>query len=342
MAKLDIDFVLMDESVVMNGFRCLMSGYVPELFAANPVMLCQHVRPDSDAKTTTTLPIGKWYDIRVEENKLKAKPDFDDADPFAMEVQGKVERGYMNGASIWLDPMQVSGDSSLKLSGQKLPTITKWGILEGSIVDIPNCRNALAVRAANGDVTKLSASTEKDVKKFLDTLLPITIKNENMSLLKLAAQKLSLPEACTEEEVMEKLEALVTENKNVTKLKADKEAAEAKIKTLEDAAVDAKITSLVQGAIDATKLAAGDKDKYIKLAKADFDTTKEILDGMKPYQSVERRMQSTTLTDEKQTRLGELMKLSYDNLLQTDQLEELKEIDEASYKLKATQAGIKL
>lgn len=342
MAKLNIDFVLMDESVVMNGFRCLLSGYQSSGFDNNPVMHCQHVRPDDENKTSIVLPIGKWYDIRVEDNKLKAKPDFDDADPFAMDVQGKVERGYMNGASIWLDPMEVSGDVKLKLAGQKLSTITKWGILEASIVDIPNCRNALAVRSASGDVTKLSVSTEKDVKKFLDTLLPITIKNENMSLLKLAAQKLSLLETATEDEVMVKLEALVTENKGITQLKADKDAAEKKVKDLEDAAVDAKITNLVQSAIDATKLAAGDKDKYIKLAKADFDTTKEILDGMKPYESVERRMTSTGLSDEKQTRLGELMKLSYDNLLETDQLEELKKIDEASYKLKANQAGIKL
>lgn len=339
MAKLNIDFVLMDESVVMNGFRCLLSGYQSSGFDNNPVMHCQHVRPDDENKTSIVLPIGKWYDIRVEDNKLKAKPDFDDADPFAMDVQGKVERGYMNGASIWLDPMEVSGDSSLKLAGQKLPTITKWGILEASIVDIPNCRNALAVRGKDGDVTKLSAIADKEVKSYLDTL--IIKKDNNMSLLKLAAQKLSLPDTSTEDEVMVKLEALITENKNVTKLKADKESAEAKIKTLEDAAVEAKITSLVQGAIDANKLAAGDKDKYIKLAKADFDTTKEILEGMKPYQTVERRMQSTGLSDEKQSRLGELMKLSYDKLLETDQLEELKAIDEASFKLKATEGGIK-
>ena len=342
MAKLDIDFVLMDESVVMNGFRCLMSGYVDSGFLANPVMLCQHVRPDDGNKTATTLPIGKWYDVRVEDNKLKAKPDFDDADPFAMEVQGKVQRGYMNAASVWLEPMKVSGESKLKLTGQKLPTITQWGILEASIVDIPNCRNALAVRDSNGAVTKLSASADNKVSDYLSSFLSNNYKTSDMGLLKLAAQKLSLPDTTTEDELMVKLEAVLTENKSVTKLKSEKEAAEAKISELESAASTARVESIVDKAITEKKLAAGDRSKYIKLAKADFDTTKEILEGMKPYETMEKSMQSAGLSDDKQVRLGELMKLSYDKLLETDQLEELKAIDEASFKLKANQAGIKM
>ena len=158
MAKLNIDFILIDESILVFGFRCLMDGAKLDSFKSNPVMLCQHIRPDDATKDDIRLPIGKWWDIRVEGDKLKAKPDFDDKDPFAMEVQGKVERGYMNGASIWIEPIAASNDNSLKIDGQKLPTVTKWGVLEASIVDIPNCKNALAIRSQDGTRLTLSAN----------------------------------------------------------------------------------------------------------------------------------------------------------------------------------------
>lgn len=341
MARLNIDFVLIDETVVMNGFRCLMSGAQLAGFIANPVMLCHHVRPDDEKKEAVVLPIGKWYDIRIEGDKLLAKPDFDDADPFAMQIQGKVERGYMNGASIWLEPLAASNDSKLKLAGQKLPTVTKWGVLEASIVDIPNCRTALAMREPNGSIAKLSATTDADIKDYLKKLLPTTKNTDNMSLLKLAAQKLALPEDSAEDVVLEKLAAVIAENATVTKLKTDKEAAEAKIKQLEDAATAAKIENLVDKAISDKKLAAGERANYIKLAAADFDTTAQVLNAMKPYESVEQKMQGAGLDDAKTKRLGELMKLSYDELLNSDQLEELKKIDEPSFKLKANEAGIK-
>lgn len=169
MAKLNIDFVLIDESVLVFGFRCLMVGAELESFKANPVMLCQHIRPDDATKDEIRLPIGKWWDIRVEGDKLKAKPDFDDKDTFAMEVQGKVERGYMSGASVWLEPKTASDDKSLKIEGQNLPTVTKWGVLEASIVDIPNCKNALAIRSQDGTKLTLNANNiESDkLKSYL-------------------------------------------------------------------------------------------------------------------------------------------------------------------------------
>lgn len=173
MAKLNMDIVLIDESVVMSGFRCLMSGAMLEQFKANPVMLCQHLRIDSPNKNGAFLPIGKWYDIRIEGDKLKAKPDFDDADIFAMQVQGKVERGYMNAASIGLQVFECNDNASLKLPGQKLPTVTKWGIMECSIVDIGSCRNALVIRNSSGrEAINLNLETSgDDLRNYLSNLV---------------------------------------------------------------------------------------------------------------------------------------------------------------------------
>ena len=102
MAKLDVDFILIDDSVVMNGFRALITGAKLEAFKKNPVMLLMHNRALSSyepADNDIILPIGKWYDIRVVGNQVLAKPDFDDDDAFALKIQKKVDKGYLNGAN---------------------------------------------------------------------------------------------------------------------------------------------------------------------------------------------------------------------------------------------------
>ncbi len=134
MARLNKPFVLIDESVVMHGFRTLMSGAALDDFKANPIMLYQHNRSVQYGDQDSILPIGKWVDIEVQGDKLVAYPEFDDDDDFAKRIEKKVEKGYLNGASIWLHPMAVSDEDTLKLPGQSGPTVTKWGVLEASIV----------------------------------------------------------------------------------------------------------------------------------------------------------------------------------------------------------------
>jgi len=201
MAKLNIDFVLLDESVVMYGFRALMSGAELEGFQKNPVMLFMHSRAMSDGceplEEDAILPIGKWYDIRIDAGRLLAKPDFDDDDEFAPLIQKKVEKGYLNGASVWINPIAVSDDANLQVPGQYGPTLTKWSVFEASIVDIPNCNNALAIRNADGKLMKLFATAqEKDVIAYLNSLQ----KNSNSDMdKKLLAVKLGLPETASDD-----------------------------------------------------------------------------------------------------------------------------------------------
>ena len=175
MAKLDIDFVLLDESVVLYGFRVLMSGGDLSAFTRNPVMLFMHNRAPQGAsypvaKQEMNLPIGRWHDVRIESGKLLAKPEFDDEDEFALRVQQKVKKGYLNAASIWLDPLAASDEDTLKMPGQSGPTVTKWNILEASIVDIPNCKNALAIRDSKGKALALSAGAGPDATAYLSQL----------------------------------------------------------------------------------------------------------------------------------------------------------------------------
>lgn len=53
-------------------------------------------------------------------------------------------------------------------------------------------------------------------------------------------------------------------------------------------------TALVDGAVAANKIAPGDKDKYVKLATADYDTTKELIDALNPLLSVASQVQDNS------------------------------------------------
>lgn len=184
MSKLNIDFTLIDESVLQYGFRILMNGYQPKLFASNPVMLLMHNRAEGSVFASPTndviLPIGRWNNIRIDGTALKAQPEFDDNDEFAVKVENKVNKGYLNGASISLIPIEVSEDASLKLPGQIGPTVTKWEIMEASIVDIPNCKNALAIRNAAGKSILLSSADSSKKDEVLEGLKKLAAPVEHI------------------------------------------------------------------------------------------------------------------------------------------------------------------
>ena len=337
MAKLDIDFVLLDESVVMHGFRALMSGADLDNFIQNPVLLVLHNR--SGLYTTSSemvLPIGKWYDIRIEGDKLLAKPEFDDDDELAMKVQGKVEKGYMNGASVWIDPSQVSEEAKDMLPGQRLPTFTKWSLLEASIVDIPNCKNSLAIRNSVGKRITLSANGDQDLKEYINTFIK-TNKISGMERNLLCAQ-LELPVTATDAEISEKLTAIKNTATTGASLATKNTELQNENTALKTAAVTKKITDLVDGAVDAKKLAAGQREVYIKLATADYDSTKTLIDAMLPTETIENKLAAAGLTDTDKLELEGLIKLSGHELYMSGKLENLKKLSMPYFKMKYKEA----
>jgi hypothetical protein len=334
MAKLNIDFILLDESVVMHGFRALMSGAQLDGFIKNPVMLIQHNRTDQYAEADgLMLPIGKWYDIRIEEDKLLAKPDFDEDDELAQRVQKKVEKGYLNGASIWIEPTVISDDVLDMLPGQSLPTFTKWSLFEASIVDIPNCKNSLAIRNESGDKIVLNGKNKsEDLQKYLQNFLP---KKSKMDL-KLTAVKLGLKDTATEDEVSEAITGMLTKvttnDAVVVKLAGEKEEALTKLAALEAGIKTSKIQSLVDAAVTAKKITATERENYIKLATADFETTETILKGMKGFEGIESKL--TAVTEGNEPRVAELMKQTAKELYLNGGLEELKKLSAPMFEIK--------
>lgn len=338
MARLDEPIILIDESVVRYGFRSLMAGAELDEFKANPVMLYLHNRNALIGDTDSMLPIGKWVDIQVKGDKLIAFPEFDDDDEFAQKIQRKVQKGYLNAASIWIDPIEVSDDESLKLKGQPGPTVTKWGVLEASIVDIPNCRGALAIRNTAGEKVLLTGGDSPGgVIDYLMSFLP----NNNFQKMdqKILALKLGLSESATLEQIQEKLQQLLTLSQTFAGLKTENDSLKGQLVQVKLEASAKKVNDLIDGGIRDGKLAAGEKEIYVKLATADYDSVAALLDAKKPHETIESKLRVASIhTPEAADELKTLLSMPAEKLYLEEKLERLKELSPEHFKLKYKEA----
>lgn len=289
-------FILSDESVNVYGMRVLTSGIDLTAFRKNPVMLYAHQRP-WDGKNV--LPIGKWENIRQDGTQLLADAAIDDdgSDEFATAISGKVKKGIINTASAHLDIIEWSEDPALMLPGQTLPTIVKSQLKEGSLTDIPGNSNCtkLSYKGKEVRLTGGEQDAEEIAKLFETTKPPVEMKN---LVAKLNSTKLGiqLTDSATEAEVMVALDKVLTKNSELQlaltskedelkKLATEKEAAEAQAK------ID-KAIALVDTAISENKILAGQKERYLKLASLDFETTEQLLKDMAPYKPVSAQLTS--------------------------------------------------
>jgi hypothetical protein len=333
MAKLDLDFVIVDEAVNDYGYRVVMTGYQPGRFENNPVLLLMHERATrgilgDPLEEDVVLPLGRWNSIRVEGGQLLGQPEFDDQDEMALKVQNKVEKGYMNAASAWIVPISISDDPALMLPGQTGPTITRWEIAEASIVDIPGCKNALAIRE-DGKLVKQTRTNAVEFKLKLSKIF-----HPDMDFLKLVARLVGLPETASPKEVEDKVADLQTrltaKGNRIQELEQQLASVQSDVASLRRERADRDIDDLVDGAVTARKITAKEAEHYRKLASVDFTSTKAILDNFKPYESIEQRLKEGKEGDE----LAELSKLSWDQLDQQNKLTLVKERYPDLYKTK--------
>lgn len=159
------EFVISDESRNDYGFIVLTSGINLEKFIRNPVMFYNHDRKGG--------VIGRWENIRVEKGKLLATPVFDEADELGNKIARKVETGFIRGASLGLEILQMD------IAGE---TVLSSEIIECSVCDIPSNGNALMLYHQGNQVrdkeTFINLNLIKnqilmkpeDLKKILDLL----------------------------------------------------------------------------------------------------------------------------------------------------------------------------
>ncbi len=141
--KKPLPFVLNDENVMNSyGFYIVTEGGDLSRFETNPVML-------SDHRDSNEYVIGNWLNVRKEGGLILADPNFDKEDERASMVAGKVERGFLKGASMGIIPDW----DSLVLVGDKL-FLKRWELAEASIVPVPSNRNAVRLYTQEGVLLK--------------------------------------------------------------------------------------------------------------------------------------------------------------------------------------------
>ena len=335
----------------------LTSGAVIDGFIKNPVLLFNHIRPEGNMKNQI-LPIGHWQDIKVEGDEITGVPYFDDKDEFAMQIYNKVEGGHIRMCSAGAEPLETSKRSKDLLPGQKLATVTKWLLKEGSICDIganPDSLN-VALYDADDKQIKLSESTidtlqpnKKTMAKKQTTAAEAlaamqkaqAAKKAATDAIKLAQSKATIAladEGTTEDEktqLTEESEELETmaepsdeeKDAEIADLKTQladcqKQVEEltAKLAEGEEKKEDDKAVALADKLYKERRIKLTQKADIIRLAKADYDGTAKYGNSLPQMPPVTRQLSENAPKDKNAEKVLKLSEKSFDELFKTGDL----------------------
>lgn len=253
-------FVLNDESILTaHGFVVSNAGGKFDRFRENPVMLDSH-----DDRAV----IGKWNNLTFSGPKLTAETDFDMEDPVAAKIAGKVDRGYIKGASMGIIPLEAEYKDIPGLGGAVV--LTSWELLEASPVGVPSNKSALRLYASDGKTVLKS----DEIKLSLEQL--IKPKKTNMEKIKLSVEAAKVLNVGVEPEATE-LNAAVMELS--AKLKTTNDAKEKAEKALNDHKEN-MAKELVELSIKEGRITADKKESFVKLATSDFKQAQDLLAAM--------------------------------------------------------------
>ncbi len=222
-----------------------------------------------------TMVIGRVENIRIDGDRLIGTPVFDMADEFAAKIGRKWDDDFLRMCSAGIEIIELSSAPEHLLPGQTRETITKWKLVEVSIVDIGANDDALKLYEAGGKVLQLAAGADSDLLPLLKTEpkpetepAPGANKNDNtQNNLSMEKILLALGLAATATEA----DALAA----ITKLQDGAKRSE----TLELA----RIEGAVDAAITANKLTADKRDNFVSLGKtAGYEHLQTALDALTP------------------------------------------------------------
>lgn len=244
-------FLLSDESINSYGFKVLTDGIDLSAFKNNPVMLYEHER---------TNLIGTWKNLTKDGGKLMAEPGFDTEDELASKIEGKVNRGILKGASIGIQILKFREETTE--DGAIVPVVLKSKLVEASITALPSNYNALRLYNQQGELM-----SESDITLTVREVKQQSSKNNtDMKINSENLKALGLQENSSEEQLNKAISGKLSE---LNTLKQEQENLH-----------NQQAEELVNSAITAGKLSAGQKDSFLKLAKADLENTRQVLSNM--------------------------------------------------------------
>jgi hypothetical protein len=258
-------FVINDETKYNSyGFRTANGGIDLSRFNNNPVMLDGHISSNRSV-------IGRWNDLATSGAELSANPEFDAEDENAKIISGKVERGFIKGASMGL----LFNPENLLLEPNGKFVLSKCELVEVSIVPIPSNANALRLYVQkDGQLHLMNEDEIKLCLSALNTENNFYNKQENMKKVFLSVATL-VALGLEKQNTNEGIDVSLIES-GVADLKAKLEAAQLKLnttetalKTLQDSAVAAKklaVAKIIDDAIALGKIDATAKEEWLQLA----------------------------------------------------------------------------
>jgi HK97 family phage prohead protease len=240
-------FILSDESKINSkGFKVSLAGIDASRFDTNPVMLYNH----NDENV-----VGRWSDLKIEDGKLSATPVFDTDDELGKKISGKVERGFLRGASLGIIPKNV-------VYVDDVPVVSKSELLEASIVSIPADAGATVLYNENRQIL-----SEQQLKLMFNQNKTKIIMNEERKLV-LSAATLTALGLSAEPNALDVERAVADKDRQIEALRAELKAQK-----------DAAIAAYLEGAVKADKITEAEKAHFATLAAKDFDAVKSLLDA---------------------------------------------------------------
>jgi hypothetical protein len=278
-------FVANDENVVNSyGFRVRNAGLDYRRFDQNPIMLDSHINKTDSVR-------GNWQNRRVEGSKVLMDANFDTEDPASNVLAGKVERGFVKGASFGL------GISFNEECFERQPDgnwdLIKAEVMELSVCGVPSLSSALALYDKNtGELI-----AEDQVKLSVQKLSAEFKKPNNPTMEKIILSTAAIA-------VLVGLNVTSTDNvteisNSIVKLHNEKTTAEGKVLQLQTKLTEqakSMAEALIDGAIADEKLTAGDRDEWVELAIANLSLASKQVAKLKGKESLKSKVDNTDLS----------------------------------------------
>ncbi len=300
-------FILNDENKRNSyGFKIKTEGINTERFSANPVMLDGHYSSNLSV-------IGKWTDIKKENGVLSAQTYFDNDDPHAKTIAGKVERGIIKGASMGISFRK----EDFTYEGGEL-VLNHCEIYEASIVAIPSNANALRLTMDGEELNETEIKTLcLSIAQNSSEFKPEIKDKMKLKLSQLAFIALGFPaqtQEATEEQINTAVLALEKEKNDLqAKLSLSEEKVNAYVEK-EKAAKLSAINTMLDDAITSGKITADKRQTFADLAAQNFDLAKSTLEALPTKQTFSAGVKTPQGVNAVAT-MEDFQKLSHDEQL---------------------------
>lgn len=299
--KIEKEFVLSDSSVNSYGFRLATGGYQLDEFKKNPIGYLMHKREDG--------VLVKWDDLRVEGDKVLAKPVINMSNANAQKTVDEIENGFLNAASVGhIVALEASDDRALKWPNQTGPTVTKWFNREASLVDIPGNYNALALYDQDGHEINLADFT----KTKMETMQKIELTAAQLAALNLKADA----DAAAIHVAFNNLVA------TVETLKTQLGTAQKELIDFKAATTEKEVADLVATGVANKKLTVEVGEKLKKQYTGKPVELKDLIDSMPNYHSVTDQLKGQDNKEDK--RYAELAAKTGNELMESGEMEKVK------------------